>query len=75
MSLLNGFESFVRQAEPLAMHTWFQLGGPAEYFAEPETVEQLVALVQRGHEEGLAMPACWARDRTSWFATKACRAW
>jgi UDP-N-acetylmuramate dehydrogenase len=55
MSLLNGFESFVRQAEPLAMHTWFQLGGPAEYFAEPETVEQLVALVQRGHEEGLAM--------------------
>jgi UDP-N-acetylmuramate dehydrogenase len=33
------------------MHTWFQLGGPADYFAEPETVDQLVALVRRCHEE------------------------
>ncbi len=53
MSLITGFESFVRPAEPLAMHTWFQLGGPAEYFAEPETVEQLVALIERCHEEGV----------------------
>ena len=45
MSLLTGFENIVRQGEPLAMHTWFQLGGPAEYFAEPETAEQLMALV------------------------------
>ncbi len=55
MGLLSGFDNFVRQSEPLAMHTWFQLGGPAEYFAEPETVEQLVALVERCHEEGVAM--------------------
>ncbi len=55
MGLLTGFENFVRQSEPLAMHTWFQLGGPAEYFAEPETVDQLVALVNRCHEEGVAM--------------------
>jgi UDP-N-acetylmuramate dehydrogenase len=55
MSLLTGFETFVRQNEPLAMHTWFQLGGPAEYFAEPETVEQLVALVERCHEEDVTM--------------------
>ena len=32
MALLSGFEKIVRQAEPLAMQTWFQLGGPAEYF-------------------------------------------
>lgn len=51
MGLISGFESFVRQNEPLAMHTWFQLGGPAEYFAEPETLEQLTALVQRCHQE------------------------
>ncbi|MEN6457822.1 MAG: UDP-N-acetylmuramate dehydrogenase [Thermoguttaceae bacterium] len=51
MSLITGFERFVRQAEPLAMHTWFQLGGPAEYFAEPETLDDLTALVQRCHEE------------------------
>jgi UDP-N-acetylmuramate dehydrogenase len=53
MSFLTGFEDVVRQGEPLAMHTWFQLGGPAEYFAEPETVEQLIALIQRCHEEGV----------------------
>jgi len=45
----------VRQDEPLAMHTWFQLGGPAEYFAEPETAEQLIALVRRCHGEGIEM--------------------
>jgi UDP-N-acetylmuramate dehydrogenase len=51
MSLTTGFEKIVRRDEPLAMHTWFQLGGPAEYFAEPESAEQLAALVRRCHEE------------------------
>jgi UDP-N-acetylmuramate dehydrogenase len=55
MGLLSGFESFARADEPLAMHTWFQLGGPAEYFAEPESFEQLTALVRRCHEEGVTM--------------------
>lgn len=49
----SGFEKVVRQGEPLAMHTWFQLGGPAEYFAEPEHPEQLIALIQRCLEEGI----------------------
>jgi len=53
MTFLSGFEKIARQAEPLAMHTWFQLGGPAEYFAEPENPEQLIALLQRSQEEGL----------------------
>ena len=53
MGLLDGLERIVRQQEPLAMHTWFQLGGPAEYFAEPETVDELTALVRRCHEEGV----------------------
>ncbi len=51
MSLLTGFENVIRENEPLAMHTWFQLGGAAEYFAEPETVDQLLALVKRSHDE------------------------
>lgn len=50
MSFLSGFEKIVRQGEPLAMHTWFQLGGPAEFFAEPESPEQLLALLTRCHE-------------------------
>ena len=49
----SGFEKVVRQGEPLAMHTWFQLGGPAEYFAEPENADQLIALIQRCLEEGV----------------------
>ena len=49
----TGFENIVRQGEPLAMHTWFQLGGPAEYFAEPENSDQLLALLRRSHEEGV----------------------
>lgn len=53
MSLLAGFERIARRDEPLAMHTWFQLGGPAEYFAEPETTDELLALLARFHEEGL----------------------
>lgn len=51
MALLTGFEKIVRRDEPLAMHTWFQLGGPAEYFAEPEDADQLIALVERCAEE------------------------
>ena len=47
----TGFEKIVRQAEPLAMHTWFQLGGPAEFFAEPRHIDELVALVRRCWEE------------------------
>src|SRR3990172_1428537 len=51
MGLFTGFEKIVRQAEPLAMHTWFQLGGPAEYFAEPRNPDELIALVRRCREE------------------------
>ena len=51
MGLLTGFEKIVRQAEPLAMHTWFQLGGPAEHFAEPRHADELIALVRRCREE------------------------
>ena len=51
MSFLTGFEKFVRQAEPLAMYTWFQIGGPAEYFAEPTSVDELIAVVRRAREE------------------------
>lgn len=51
MSLVTGLENFVRQGEPLARHTWFKLGGPAEYFAEPTTVEQLAEIVRRCHQE------------------------
>ncbi len=51
MPLVSGFEKIVRPTETLADYTWFKLGGPAEYFAEPNSVDQLAALVRRCHEE------------------------
>jgi UDP-N-acetylmuramate dehydrogenase len=53
MALLDGFEAIVRQAEPLAPHTWFHLGGPAEFFAEPRNADELAGLLRRGRGEGL----------------------
>jgi UDP-N-acetylmuramate dehydrogenase len=55
MPKLTGFEKVVRPDEPLAMHTWFQLGGPAEFFAEPQNTEQLISLVRRCNEEHIPM--------------------
>jgi len=53
MNLLADFEQFVRQAEPLRDRTWFHLGGPAEFFAEPRNEEELTALVIRCRAESL----------------------
>ena len=53
MPLRDEFEPIVRLAEPLAPHTWFQLGGPAEYFAEPRSVDELSSLVKRCQQEEL----------------------
>jgi UDP-N-acetylmuramate dehydrogenase len=53
MTLWTGLESIVRQAEPLAAHTWFRLGGPAQYFAEPQSTDELVALVHRCRDNAI----------------------
>lgn len=47
MQLFSGLEHVVCENEPLAPYTWFRLGGPAEYFAEPTSVEELAELVRR----------------------------
>ena len=43
----------VRAKEPLADRTWFKLGGPAQFFAEPKSIDELQAVVQRSRDEGL----------------------
>ncbi|MBI2826956.1 MAG: UDP-N-acetylmuramate dehydrogenase [Planctomycetia bacterium] len=53
MSLLTGFDEIVRQGEALAPHTWFHLGGPAEYFATPRSIDELAGLVRRSAAEGI----------------------
>ncbi len=53
MSFPAGFEHIVRASEPLGPHTWLRLGGAAQFFAEPTSVEELAALVKSCHETGL----------------------
>jgi UDP-N-acetylmuramate dehydrogenase len=47
VSWYAGLEHIVRQEEPLAPLNWFRLGGPAEYFAEPTSVDELAELLRR----------------------------
>jgi len=51
--LISGFEHIVRENEPLAPYTRLNIGGVAEYFAEPTTKDELVALVKRFAENDL----------------------
>ena len=38
----------------LAPLVWFRLGGPAAYFANPRQIDELVALLKRCRQEGIA---------------------
>ncbi len=45
MSIFEGLQHIVRVDEPLAPHNTLQMGGPAKYFAEPTTIEELRGIV------------------------------
>ena len=47
MDLIQGFETIVRENEPLAPYTRLRIGGVAEYFAEPTSSEELSELIKR----------------------------
>ena len=47
MHALDEFQAIVRAGESLAPHTWFRLGGPADFLARPRNAEELVALLRR----------------------------
>ena len=51
MSLHDLFPKFVRQETPLSMYTRLQLGGAAEFFAEPENEADLTALLKHCQQE------------------------
>jgi UDP-N-acetylmuramate dehydrogenase len=55
MPLQTEFEEIVQAGAPLAEFTWFNLGGPAEFLAEPQAVEQIGALVRRAQDEGMSI--------------------
>lgn len=55
MTSWNDLAEIVRPNEPLAPHTWFRLGGPAQYFAEPRNVDELARLVRRCRDENVPL--------------------
>lgn len=55
MSWSIGLEHILRPDEPLSRHTWFALGGAAEWFAEPTSIAELRMLLQRTSVEGVPL--------------------
>ena len=54
MHPFDGFLDFVKPDAPLAPLVWFRLGGPAAYSARPRTLDELVAVLRRSQQAGLA---------------------
>ncbi len=48
-------EGIIRLYEPLARHTTLRVGGPAQFWAEPETEAGFARLVACCHREGIAL--------------------
>ncbi|MHC4153836.1 MAG: UDP-N-acetylmuramate dehydrogenase [Planctomycetota bacterium] len=53
MDVFSGLENIVKTDYPLANHTWYRLGGPADYFIRPENVDQLKEVVSRCNENSI----------------------
>jgi len=53
MNLFSGLEKIVEANYPLAKHTWYGLGGPADYFIRPESIDQLKNVALRCNENGI----------------------
>jgi UDP-N-acetylmuramate dehydrogenase len=48
-------DAIVTENEPLAPHTWFNIGGPARWFAQPTTEAELQSVLQRAAENRLSV--------------------
>ena len=53
MNIFTGLEQIVETDHPLSKHTWYGLGGKADYFIRPRTVEELRDVVVRSFENEL----------------------
>jgi len=55
MNWLPGLAEIVKADEPLAEHTWFRLGGPAEFFVRPRDERELGEVVRRCRENEIPL--------------------
>lgn len=53
MGFSSGLDAILSEAEPLARHTWFKVGGPARWFARPRTPADVSELVRRCRDHRL----------------------
>jgi UDP-N-acetylmuramate dehydrogenase len=53
MNSFGNLEEIVKTDYPLAKRTWYGLGGRADYFIRPKTVEQLKEVVRRCNENNI----------------------
>jgi len=55
MSIFSGYEEIVEREHPLAPHTWYRLGGPAEYYLQPRNTKDLKEIIRRCNENHIRM--------------------
>jgi UDP-N-acetylmuramate dehydrogenase len=48
--MISGFKGMIIEKEPLCKHTTFKIGGPCDWWAEPEDVEDLKKLISFARE-------------------------
>lgn len=53
MDIFSGLEQIVETNHSLAKETWYGLGGPADYFIRPQSIEQLQQVVKRCNDSNL----------------------
>jgi len=53
MNIFTGLEQIVETNYPLSKRTWYGLGGPADYFIQPKTIEQLKEVIRRCTENSI----------------------
>ncbi len=54
-NLFAGLEQILTENEPLAKHTWLGIGGPARFFLQPTTQQQLRTVMLRCAENSLPL--------------------